>query len=330
MLPLISVIVPVYNAEKCLKKCVESLINQTYSSLEIILINDGSTDSSAEICNQFAKFDNRIVVVHQDNKGVSTARNSGINIASGQYIGFVDSDDWIEKSMYTKLFEAISIQDKDINIAICGHIVEDPSGIIVKKSSTTRKHILDQFEALDMALRSNYYQGYMWNKLFRASLFRGENGVRFTENIHIYEDLLVVCECIMRSKKVAFIGEYLYHYILYQKSAMRQPFNQKKVTILDALNKINILCSEEYPELCNIVNVKIIKANLILVLSMINSSSVDQFLIAQIRTKLKANLGMILKSRMISIKEKLYIILIILKFDCFKELYIGIKDVWKK
>ena len=103
----ISIIVPVYNVEKYLEKCIDSILNQSYQNLEIILIDDGSTDNSGSICDEYKKKDQRVQVIHQKNQGQSSARNAGLNIAKGSYIGFVDSDDWIEQNMYEKLYKNI-------------------------------------------------------------------------------------------------------------------------------------------------------------------------------------------------------------------------------
>lgn len=114
---LISVIVPVYNVELYLEQCLNSIINQTYKNLEIILVNDGSTDNSGVICDLYANIDNRIIVIHKDNGGVSSARNAGLNVAKGNFIGFVDPDDWIADDMYEKLY--LNIQNFNANISVC-------------------------------------------------------------------------------------------------------------------------------------------------------------------------------------------------------------------
>ena len=111
---LISIIVPVYNVEKYLEKCVNSIVNQTYKNLEIILVDDGATDSSGKLCDKLAKIDNRIKVYHKENGGLSDARNYGVERATGDYIGFVDSDDYIDSEMYGKLYEAIKKENVDV------------------------------------------------------------------------------------------------------------------------------------------------------------------------------------------------------------------------
>ena len=118
----ISIIVPIYNVKKYIQQCVESLINQTYKNLEIILIDDGSTDGCGELCDEFGKKDQRIHVIHKQNGGLSDARNKGIDVASGDYIGFVDSDDWISHNMYEKMLS--SLKSVNADIAVCGWVEE--------------------------------------------------------------------------------------------------------------------------------------------------------------------------------------------------------------
>ena len=115
----ISIIVPIYNVEKYLPRCIESLMGQTYKNIEIILVNDGSTDNCRHICNDYKKRDNRIIVFHQKNAGVSNARNTGLKVASGQFVGFCDPDDWVESKMYEEMLAAIN--KKNADIAICGY-----------------------------------------------------------------------------------------------------------------------------------------------------------------------------------------------------------------
>ena len=117
-MPKISVIVPVYNVEKYLRKCIESILNQTFREFELILVDDGSTDSSGKICDEYALKDSRIKVIHKENGGASSARNAGLDVAKGEYIGFVDSDDWIEMDMYGELYRLI--KENNTDISVCG------------------------------------------------------------------------------------------------------------------------------------------------------------------------------------------------------------------
>ena len=158
---LISVIIPVYNVEPYLPKCLESVCNQTYDNLEIILIDDGSTDNSGQICDMWAERDSRIVVIHKENGGVSAARNDGLKRAKGELIGFVDSDDWVEPSMYKKLFSAIG----DTDMACCGY-VDYPLGTINAPAAKGIKPS-EPCEMIEAAKRIYERDGYftsLWNK----------------------------------------------------------------------------------------------------------------------------------------------------------------------
>ena len=134
-LPLISIIIPVYNVNEYLEKCLCSVCGQTYKNLEIIVVDDGSTDGSGEICDMFAETDSRIKVIHQVNKGQSCARNEGLTIARGEYIGFVDSDDWIDPDMYEFLYHLLV--DNDADISVCAHYIETTTRTKVRYSSGT-------------------------------------------------------------------------------------------------------------------------------------------------------------------------------------------------
>ena len=138
---LISIIIPVYNVEKYLRKCLDSIINQTYKKLEIILIDDGSTDNSGKICEEYAKKDDRIIVIHKENAGVSSARNRGIELANGKYIGFIDSDDWIEENMYETLYQ--NLLQFDVDISMCNY------SIIRNHKKTFHKHDLEDGILID-------------------------------------------------------------------------------------------------------------------------------------------------------------------------------------
>lgn len=122
-LPLISIIVPVYNVKDYVEKCLDSICGQTYKNLEIVVVDDGSTDGSGEICDTYAQKDPRVKVIHRENRGVSAVRNEGLDIALGEYIGFVDGDDWIDSDMYEFLYELLIVNEADISV--CSHYIEN-------------------------------------------------------------------------------------------------------------------------------------------------------------------------------------------------------------
>ena len=207
--PLVSIIIPVYNVEKYLEKCIASVVNQTYTNLEIILIDDGSPDNCPAICDQWQAKDSRIKVIHQQNGGLSVARNEGLKIATGEFIGFVDSDDWIEPEMYQTLLAAM--QKTGADIAICKSLneTEDSQTLVPKPKSPTIKTYPAE-KALEMLLSGkSSIRNAVWNKLFRKHLL---------ENIpfqvgKIYEDMLWTPQIIGSAKTVVTIDLPLYHYL---------------------------------------------------------------------------------------------------------------------
>ena len=237
----ISVIVPIYNNAKYLKKCIDSIIYQTYKNLEIILVNDGSTDSSGKIADEYQKKDNRIKVIHQKNAGVSIARNVGLKNATGNFIGFVDSDDWIEKNMFEMLLE--SIIKYNVDISICNLSFENENGIIIK-SYDEKEGILSYEEYIKNIYYSPCIQGYTCNKLYKTSLIK-ENNIQFDKTIFVLEDDLFNFEILYKNKKQVksfFLNQKLYHYIDHNTNVSKSNFNLKKLSYLVVRDKeINYL-----------------------------------------------------------------------------------------
>ena len=204
--PLISVIVPVYNVKDYLERCLQSICGQTYRNLEILLIDDGSSDGSGELCDLFARKDARVKVVHQKNAGQSAARNRGLEMAQGEYLGFVDSDDWIEPDMYAFLYRLLAKNDADISI--CSHYMETGVKTRVKHSSG-RSTVFSREEAIRTLVRDKRIRNYMWDKLFKRSVFEG---IRFPVN-RIYEDIVVSYQLFYKARKVVMRDCPKYHYL---------------------------------------------------------------------------------------------------------------------
>ena len=201
---IISVIVPVYKVEQYLPKCIESIINQTYRNLEIILVDDGSPDGCGEICDTYSHKDERIKVFHTTNGGLSAARNFGITKARGEYIGFVDSDDWIEPTMYEVLLN--QIEDKQADIAICGYCYEYPKRKVI--ISTTDDIYEGELNLVRALAYGNISKG-AWNKLYRRTCFAN---IEFPEG-HVYEDVTVLCKLFSETASSAVsCSKTLYHY----------------------------------------------------------------------------------------------------------------------
>lgn len=211
---MISVIVPVYNTGIFLSKCIQSILDQTYSNIEIICINDGSTDNSLEILNEFASKDKRIIVISQENSGVSSARNRGLEIATGDYVTFVDSDDSLAPNMYSVLTELI--QKYDADIAHCGYkrVREDGTSFDVKGTKTLI--VQNSIDAATYLLSGKAFTGSLCNKLIKRELFESIN---FDSNIRFNEDILVCYNLFLKSKRNVFFDDSLYYYYEHKNSS---------------------------------------------------------------------------------------------------------------
>ena len=203
----ISIIIPVYNCEKFIANCIDSVLQQTWRDYEIIIVTDGSTDSSGKICDEFARKDDRITVIHQENYGVSHARNIGLLHATGEAISFIDGDDTLESEMYEVLIQAM--QEHNADISHCGykHIVGEEIRLV---HDTKRVLVQEQQEALECLVSGRFFGGGLWSKLFRRELL---NGLTFRENLKNNEDILFNYEAFSKAKKVVFIDSALYNYI---------------------------------------------------------------------------------------------------------------------
>ncbi|RTZ18816.1 glycosyltransferase, partial [Streptococcus pneumoniae] len=206
---LISIVVPVYNVEKYLKKSIESILNQTYQNIEILLVDDGSTDSSGKICESFSKVDPRIRVFHKENGGLSDARNFGIEQMKGQYVAFIDSDDYISKDYVWKLYS--SIKNNDSEVSICSFLLVDEKGEKIKDELLdSGKICLTGQQILEKVLTADGYRYVVaWNKLYRSTLFEK---LKFKKGM-LYEDEFLNYPLFWDCKRVSIVEEPLYLYV---------------------------------------------------------------------------------------------------------------------
>ena len=224
----ISVIIPVYKVEKYLSKCIDSVLNQTYSNLEIILVDDGSPDNCGAICDEYAKKDSRIKVIHKENGGLSDARNKGLEIAAGEYIAFVDSDDYLNKKMYETLFDLSHEHNADVVFCELQRFSEDE---VVNENCSDNYEIkeLTKVEALNEILFNDNVGNYMMPKLFKR---RTIEGILFPKG-RVYEDIATTYKIIDRSEKIVYTNQKLYYYLFGRVGATTSTFTPKK--ILDSL-----------------------------------------------------------------------------------------------
>jgi len=242
--PKISVIIPIYNVDSYIAKCLESVINQSYKNLEIIIINDGSTDKTKDICEHYANTDNRIVLVNQNNQGISMARNKGLDMAAGEYIGFVDGDDWIDRDMYELLYKNLCKYDSDISMCKFVFINENGDLLYQRYDLQERSVIyLENQEKMSNFIESE--KNYLWNKLYKKDLF---NHIRFPKN-KLFEDVFISCKLIDKANRIVISSEHKYYYLRRNNSITTQTFNVQSLDIIEGYIERYNYVTKKYPGL---------------------------------------------------------------------------------
>lgn len=248
---MISIIVPVYNMEKYLTQCVSSLINQNYKDVEIILVDDGSTDASPQMCDEFAKQDDRIKVIHKTNGGQGSARNMGLDIANGEYISFIDSDDWVDINMYTHLLSVSEKYDADLVVCEVAWNEEDGTvrvnkrvdGILVMSTEEAMEHYFDG---------SNIVPHGPCSKLYRRYLF---DDLRFPEN-RLLEDTAIAYKIVDRAKCVVTTDTVGYNIRCDMGSVSRRKYNQRRCDTIITYTELSdfLSANEKYKKYIPIAN----------------------------------------------------------------------------
>ena len=240
--PKISIVVPVYNTEAYLPACVESLRRQTHDDLELIFVDDGSTDGSAAILDAYAKKDPRVRVIRQNNGGVSAARNAGIEKATGAYIGFVDSDDTVEPNYVEALLGAFAAHP-EIGVSICNRFIHGhPNGREIGAAAGAGR-VLSPREAIRYAVSiGKSFEGYLWNKLFRAELLYNNPDFRLDPSLAICEDLLLCVAIFASGQKAYFDPTPLYHYN-YRKTGALRTLDDRRMTEFAARDRIEAIAA---------------------------------------------------------------------------------------
>ncbi len=257
MQPLISVIVPIFNTGEYLYDCLDSIARQTYKNLEVILVDDGSTDSSSKICDEYAVQDTRFRVIHKQNQGVSKARNAALQVAQGEYIGFVDSDDIIELDMYEFLYaKAI---EYNAEISICGTKVIDNSGER-KLTNLNELTVLNSDVAAENLLFGRVFTGSPCDKLFKKECIEE---VFFPEDIYNGEDIYFVFKSILNSSKIIVAPESKYNYCKREGSASTVSFNEKMFTYHTVSERLlEIVCKTENADLIEAAHTSILTCDI--------------------------------------------------------------------
>lgn len=239
---MISIIIPVYNVEAYLNRCVESVVNQSYADLEIILVDDGSPDNCGAMCDTWAKKDQRIKVVHKTNGGLSDARNAGLEVATGEYVGFVDSDDWIEKDMYQDLLE--SIQKGDAELAVTGINRTYDNGYSRIQFAWDQPFIITGDKIIQAYLQQGTFSTAAWDKLYIKSLFDNR---RFPVGKQ-FEDAPVIFDILCNIDRLAVVGKPQYNYFQRANSITGKKFSEHKLDHYFFSEEIRDRVRAEYPK----------------------------------------------------------------------------------
>lgn len=241
---LISIVVPVYNVAYLLERCIKSILNQTYRNLEIILVDDGSTDESGKLCDHYSKNDGRINVIHKTNGGLSSARNAGTKISNGKYLLFVDSDDWIKPNMVEILYNQIIRTQADI--CVCG--ISPTDGNTVQHLEWFNKDlVLSKQKALDKLIKCELFTSHAWNKLYRTDII-----IKFPfPEGKLYEDIYVMHNIFSECNSIAVVKDYLYFYYQRPNSITTVHNLKNRIAYVDAFKAryYDIKSNSKYEEI---------------------------------------------------------------------------------
>ena len=307
---LISAIVPVYNVEKYLYRCVDSILKQTYENFELILIDDGSPDNCSQMCDELSEKDSRIKVIHQENQGLSAARNSGIKIAKGNYLTFIDSDDWISNTMFEDLINLI--KEKNADISICNFIVTDGNAIYKKNTKAEEKlYSKDEFMKIILRVNSNRCIHYAWGKLYKKDVI--DKNEHYPVGM-LNEDVEGMFKAVLKSEKIAETNKIGYFYYENSESISRKKFGENFLSLHHVWERILEISQNSAPEYVDYVKYNLIRSDFTILVDMIlygdketdNIFSIER---KNIKKRLKTNIGILLKSPM-QIKRKILMLLV--------------------
>lgn len=247
-MPEISIIVPVYKVEKYLTKCVDSILRQTFHDFELILVDDGSPDNCGKICDDYAKKDSRIIVIHKENGGLSSARNAGIDIAKGYYIGFVDSDDYIAEDMYETLYNNMVRESADMSMCGLFDVYEGKEPVILPEYYD----VVDTQKAIELVLKAEIVAVVAVNKLYKKKLF---DTIRYAEGRQA-EDAFAIIDLLMECQRVVISSAQKYYYVHRQDSITTKKFSLHDLDIIEAYEKNYNLIKDNYPSLLRVAEMR--------------------------------------------------------------------------
>jgi glycosyltransferase involved in cell wall biosynthesis len=306
-MPVLSIIVPIYKVESYLRKCIDSILTQTFTDFELILIDDGSPDNCPQICEEYKILDKRVILVHKENGGLSEARNYGLNIARGDYLGFVDSDDYIASTMYEVMINAIKETGSDM--VFCDNLRVSSDGITTQSWGGEAKCYSHE-EAM-YALLTDKINSQAWNKLYKRDLFKE---IRYPKG-RIYEDIATTYKYVHRCHKIAYIKTPLYYYTLRGDSICFTRNADRDYHIFLGFKERYEFAKEEYPQFVDECLKLMVEHGLLSCYHAILSSDDRRF--EAIRNDLIKQKKEILKSRTLPTKRKMQATLLILNGNLY-------------
>lgn len=312
MSKLVSVIIPVYNVQEYLKRCLNSVINQSYSNIEIIIVNDGSTDNSNEICKNFESKDKRIKLINKENEGLSLARKTGFNNAKGEYILFIDSDDFINEEYLENMMK--QIKDCDVILANVIYSYDDYKRELV--SNLDEKNSYSSKAIIKKMILNKEIKDFTWGNLYKKELIKEEY---FTAS-RVFEDIEFTHRVILNSNKIGYSKKSIYNYVQRQNSLLASGFNESKLHLFKAtefmINNIN----KKYPDLRCELEYRYITSLLMIIIPILRENLDKDYKYKECYAECSSILKSLnVKNRFLSKKHKAYMLLN--KLGCLKIVY---------
>jgi len=312
-IPLITVVIPIYNVEKYLEKCVYSILEQTYSKLEIILIDDGSPDKCGEICDNLKNKDTRIKVIHKENGGLSDSRNVGIENATGRYITFVDSDDYIDRNYIELLYTALTSNNADMSIA--SHRILYQKKIIDR--ATNMSFCGDAKLILEKILYDDGVDISAWGKLYKIELF---DKVKFPKG-RLFEDSATTYKLVDLSNKIAVCSKSVYNYVIRSSSISHNKFSEKKLDLIISTKEMTDFIKNKYPNLEKACNRRMMYAYLSTLTQSIKDENANKEIQKQLITYIKENKKDVLKDKRIPKRDRIGIYSVLFGLNFYKAIW---------
>lgn len=306
---LVSVLIPVYNASAYLKQCLDSVVNQTYSHLQIVIVDDGSTDDSFVLCQEYANSDSRIELYQQENQGVATARNNLLEKVRGNFVLFVDADDWAETDMVESLVNLAETHNADI--VTCKNVINDS----VCQKDSIELNVWSQEETIYHFLRHIILNGALWNKLIRTRLL---NGIKFQPDISFGEDALFCWQVLQCTRKVVQTSAQYYHYRMNNDSISHQRFGEKRMSGRIVWKQISRDAEKNWPKYSEIAYASFAISDMWqLYYAAEDEYRYDDF-IRECQLHVRKNLLLIAKSRLVNFKKYVFALVVSINYNIAK------------